>query len=74
MMRAVQIQSYSKKLEARINDVPIPRINKHQVLIKTMWRVLTSMRYVDIHLYNHNFSYYRVMSLFLLTSIFILLR
>ncbi|MDW7614312.1 hypothetical protein SC499_06125 [Peribacillus simplex] len=34
-MKAVQIQSYSKKLEAHINDVPIPRINKHQVLIKT---------------------------------------
>lgn len=35
MMKAVQIHSYSKKLEAHINDVPIPRINKHQVLIKT---------------------------------------
>ncbi|MGS0934574.1 NADP-dependent oxidoreductase [Bacillus sp. Tg11] len=35
MMKAVQIHSYSKKLEAYINDVPIPRINKHQVLIKT---------------------------------------
>lgn len=35
MMKAVQIKSYSKKLEAHINDVPIPRINKHQVLIKT---------------------------------------
>ncbi|MEC3637337.1 NADP-dependent oxidoreductase [Bacillus halotolerans] len=34
-MKAVQIHSYSKKLEAHINDVPIPRINKHQVLIKT---------------------------------------
>ncbi|SFE23987.1 NADPH:quinone reductase [Paenibacillus algorifonticola] len=34
-MKAVQIYGYSKKLEAHINDVPIPRINKHQVLIKT---------------------------------------
>ncbi|MFB5675891.1 alcohol dehydrogenase catalytic domain-containing protein [Paenibacillus terreus] len=33
-MKAVQINGYSKKLEALINDVPIPRIDKHQVLIK----------------------------------------
>ncbi|RDZ12792.1 hypothetical protein C3744_17445 [Priestia megaterium] len=32
-MKAVQIQSYSKRLEA-FNDGPIPRINKHHVLIK----------------------------------------
>lgn len=35
MMKAVQIYGYSKKLEAHINDFPIPGINKHQVLIKT---------------------------------------
>lgn len=34
-MKAVQIYGYSKKLEAHINDLPIPRINKHQVLVKT---------------------------------------
>ncbi|MHA6530528.1 NADP-dependent oxidoreductase [Paenibacillus sp. BAC0078] len=34
-MKAVQINGYSKKLEAHINDVPIPRINRNQVLIKT---------------------------------------
>jgi hypothetical protein len=34
MMKAVQIQSYSKRLEAFNDGGPIPRINKHHVLIK----------------------------------------
>ncbi|MFB5265857.1 NADP-dependent oxidoreductase [Paenibacillus enshidis] len=33
-MKAVQINGYSKNLKAHINDIPIPRIDKHQVLIK----------------------------------------
>lgn len=33
-MKAAQINHYSKKINATINDIPIPTINKNEVLIK----------------------------------------
>ena len=33
-MRAAQIQTYSKKIQVELNDVNIPQINSHEVLVK----------------------------------------
>ncbi|WP_440119352.1 NADP-dependent oxidoreductase [Paenibacillus sp. QZ-Y1] len=33
-MRAAQIQKYSKKIQVELNDVDIPQINSHEVLVK----------------------------------------
>ena len=33
-MKAAQISNYSKTIKAQVNEVPVPDINDHEVLIK----------------------------------------
>ena len=33
-MKAVQINNYSKKIDVTINDIPIPKINDNEVLVR----------------------------------------
>ena len=47
-MKAVQIKTYSKKIETEVVEIPIPEIGDHEVLVKVKVAAVNHLEILNI--------------------------